>query len=169
MSEHISVMLNEVVDMLAPQDGKVYFDGTFGGGGYTKAILDSADCRVIASDRDEFVAAIAESFKKTYGKRFDFVRSKFSEVRSILKQCGEQKVDGAVLDLGVSNFQLSDAERGFSFREDGPLSMEMGLCEESAFDVIHNTSEQTLANIIYELGEEHFSRRIAKNIKKNLS
>jgi 16S rRNA (cytosine1402-N4)-methyltransferase len=169
MQEHISVMLNEVVAMLAPQDGKVYFDGTFGGGGYTKAILEAANCRVIASDRDEVVIPTANKFKEIYKDRFDFAHAKFSEVQTILSQFNVEKIDGAVLDLGVSNFQLSDGERGFSFREDGPLSMEMGLCEESAFDVIHRVSEQALADIIYELGEERFSRRIAKNIKKNLS
>ncbi|MCR5224804.1 MAG: 16S rRNA (cytosine(1402)-N(4))-methyltransferase RsmH [Alphaproteobacteria bacterium] len=169
MQEHISVMLKEVLEMLAPQDERIYFDGTFGGGGYTKAILEATNCRVIASDRDSVVIPTANKFKEIYKDRFDFSHSKFSDVRTILSRFNVEKIDGAVLDLGVSNFQLSNAERGFSFREDGPLSMEMGLCEESAFDVIRNASEQSLANIIYELGEERFSRRIAKNIKKNLS
>lgn len=169
MQVHVSVMLNEVVSMLGPQDHKIYFDGTFGGGGYTRAILESANCKVIASDRDEVVVPIAAEFKENYKDRFGFSHAKFSSVRDILREHGVEKIDGAVLDLGVSNFQLSDPERGFSFRENGPLSMQMGLCDESAMDVIHKVRESELADIIYEYGDERFSRRIAKNIKKNLS
>lgn len=169
MQDHISVMLNEVICLLDPQAGKIYFDGTFGGGGYTKAILESANCRVVASDRDGVVIPIAEKFKESYSDQFEFAHAKFSNVRDILRNCGVNKIDGAVLDLGVSNFQLSTPERGFSFRENGPLSMQMGLCDESAMDVIHKIRESELADIIYEYGDEHFSRRIAKNIKKNLS
>lgn len=169
MQDHVSVMLNEVVEVLSPQDHGVYFDGTFGGGGYTRAVLESANCRVVASDRDDVVIPIAEKFKETYRERFEFAHARFSNVRDVLQNRGVNKVDGAVLDLGVSNFQLSSPERGFSFRENGPLSMQMGLCNESAMDVIHKIRESELADIIYEYGEEHFSRRIAKNIKKNLS
>ncbi|GHT90610.1 ribosomal RNA small subunit methyltransferase H [Alphaproteobacteria bacterium] len=164
MCEHKSVLLKEVLDMLSPMDGGVYFDGTFGGGGYTKAILGSADCRVIACDRDDRVIKIADDFKKKYGDRFQFFHDKFSNIKSIMRE----DCDGVVLDLGVSNFQLADPERGFSFKSSGPVDMSMGLCNETAMDVIHRYSEKDLADIIYKFGEEHFSRKIAKHIKLNL-
>ncbi len=168
MSEHIPVLLNKVVSALSPSDGKIYFDGTLGGGGYSRAILEKADCSVIACDRDELVKSIAEKLKEEFPARFSFVHSKFSDIRKILEQQGITKVDGIVLDLGLSNFQLKDESRGFSFRSKGDIDMTMGLCDESAMDVIHRYSEEQLANIIYSLGEERFSRRIARNIKRNL-
>lgn len=167
--KHIPVLLSEVVSMLSPKSGGIYFDGTFGGGGYTRAILESADCRVIACDRDQFVKRIADDFADKYQKRFDFFRAKFSDIKSILKRKNIEKVDGIILDLGVSTFQLSDSSRGFSFKLIGPLDMSMGLCEETALEVIRKYSEKELADIIYKFGEEHFSRRIAKNIKMKLS
>ena len=168
MSEHIPVLLNEVVSTLSPSDGKVYFDGTFGGGGYSRAILEKANCSVIACDRDELVKPIAEKLKKEFPSRFSFMHSKFSDIKKILERYNLQKVDGIVLDLGLSNFQLEDGSRGFSFHSKGELDMAMGLCNESAMDVIHHYSEEQLANIIYSLSEERFSRRIARNIKRNL-
>lgn len=172
--EHVSVLLREVVAMLDPQDSCTYFDGTFGGGGYTRAILDAAKkCKVIACDRDPFVQKIAGDFQQKYGDRFAFHHAKFSDIKSILRaeKNGNQTagIDGVVLDLGVSNFQISDADRGFSFKLDGPLDMSMGLCEENALDVLHECTEKQLADIIYRYGEEVFSRRIAKAIKLNLS
>lgn len=181
--KHVSVLLKEVVAMLNPQDSCTYFDGTFGGGGYTRAILDTAKkCKVIACDRDEFVKPIAQNFKEKYGDRFVFHHARFSDIKSIIKhenfaKAGEEVaatteapdgLDGIVLDLGVSNFQISEAERGFSFKLNGPLDMAMGLCEENALDVLHKYSEKELADIIYRYGEEVFSRRIAKSIKANL-
>jgi 16S rRNA (cytosine1402-N4)-methyltransferase len=166
MLPHIPVLLKEVSDMLSPKDGGVYFDGTFGGGGYTRAILAAADCRVIAADRDASVQKIADEIKIAYPERFDFFHAKFGDIKSI---CGtEKKLDGVVLDLGVSTFQLTDPERGFSFNLSGPVDMGMGLCDQTAADVIRKYSKQDLADIIYEFGEERFSRRIADNIKKNL-
>lgn len=167
--EHVSVLLSSVMDALSPRDGAVYFDGTFGGGGYTTKILDSANCKVIATDRDEHVSPIADRVKEKYGERFSFYHAKFSDIRSVLQQEKIAKVDAIVLDLGVSNFQLQDAERGFSFKKDGPLDMTMGLCENSALDILRTYSEKDLANVIYEFGEEPFSRRIAKNIKLHLN
>lgn len=172
MLKHIPVLLNEVIDTLEPKDNAVYFDGTFGGGGYTRAILEAANCKVIACDRDPFVKTFAKDFHEKYSGRFAFSHSKFSEIKSVIEQYKEfspqSRIDGIVLDLGVSNFQLSDPERGFSFRLDGLLNMSMGLCEENALDVIRKYSEKDLADIIYQYGEEHFSRGIAKSIKKNL-
>jgi 16S rRNA (cytosine1402-N4)-methyltransferase len=167
--KHVPVLLSEVLEMLSPQDGAVYFDGTFGGGGYTKAILESANCDVIACDRDAVVKNIADEFSSKYENRFTFLHEKFSKIKSIIDTCGKSKLDGIVLDLGVSNFQLSDSCRGFSFKLDGSLDMSMGLCNETAASIIHNYSEKELADIIYKFGEERFSRRIAKNIKANLS
>ncbi|MDR2681683.1 MAG: 16S rRNA (cytosine(1402)-N(4))-methyltransferase RsmH [Holosporaceae bacterium] len=164
MPIHRSVLLREVLELLSPVDGGVYFDGTFGGGGYSRALLESANCSIIACDRDDRVVAIADDFGKKYLGRFTFFHEKFSSIKSLL----QDPVDGIVLDLGVSNFQLSDPTRGFSFRAAGPIDMSMGLCDETAMDVLRKYSENDLANIIYKFGEEHFSRRIAKNIKLNL-
>lgn len=168
MTEHIPVLLTKVLEVLSPKDGAVYFDGTFGGGGYSKAILEAANCRVIATDRDEHVKNIANHMGKAYGDRFSFYHSKFSEIKSILSHEKISGVDAIILDLGVSNFQLQDADRGFSFKQEGPLDMGMGLCETTALGVIKKYSETDLADIIYKFGEEPFSRRIAKNIKLHL-
>ncbi len=167
--EHIPVLLNEVLSMLSPNSRGIYFDGTLGGGGYTRAILESADCKVIACDRDQYVKRIAEDFVDKYQQRFDFSHAKFSDIKSILKRKNIEKVDGIILDLGVSTFQLSDSSRGFSFKLTGPLDMSMGLSEETALEVIRKYSEKELADIIYKFGEEHFSRKIAKNIKMHLN
>ena len=168
MIEHIPVMLNEVLQFLDPQDNKVYFDGTFGGGGYTQAILNKSDCSVVACDRDEHVFPYADKIKQKYGDKFHFSHSKFSEIKKVVNKFSYSSVDGIVLDLGVSNFQLADASRGFSFKSAGNIDMSMGLCHENAFDLIRRCTEEQLANIIYEFGEERFSRRIAKRIKENL-
>lgn len=168
MSEHVPVLLSEVIEILAPKDNAVYFDGTFGGGGYTQAILEKANCRVIATDRDEHVQKIADSMKNTYGEVFSFHHAKFSDIKQVIESENFSTVDGIVLDLGVSNFQLEDAERGFSFKRAGPLDMSMGLNDQTALDIIRQYSERDLANLIYEFGEEPFSRRIAKNIKLHL-
>ncbi len=168
MCKHISVLLSEVLKFLNPSDNKIYFDGTFGGGGYTKAILNSANCKVVACDRDEYVFPIANEMQTIFQDKFKFSHAKFSDIDKILAEHNIKKIDGIVLDLGVSNFQLQDESRGFSFRFAGNVDMTMGLCDETAMDVIHRLSEQNLANVIYELGEERFSRRIARNIKLNL-
>ncbi|MBE6446912.1 MAG: 16S rRNA (cytosine(1402)-N(4))-methyltransferase RsmH [Alphaproteobacteria bacterium] len=168
MTEHIPVLLREVLEFLNPSDGKIYFDGTFGGGGYTRAILDRANCRVIACDRDDYVKPFANVMREKYSDRFMFSHSKFSDIDVVLQQHNVDKLDGIVLDLGLSNFQLMDQHRGFSFRYAGNLDMSMGLCDENAMNAIHRLSERDLANVIYELGEERYSRRIAKNIKLNL-
>jgi 16S rRNA (cytosine1402-N4)-methyltransferase len=162
-------MLKEVLSMLSPRAKGVYFDGTFGGGGYTRAMLEADDCRVIACDRDAAVGTVADEFARVYGERFRFVHSKFSRIKSILDDCGLEKLDGIVLDLGVSSFQLADPARGFSFRLNGPLDMRMGLCGNTALEIIRKYQERDLANIIYEFGEEPFSRSIAKNIKSSLN
>ena len=159
--EHVSVMLNEVINCLKPKDSDVILDGTFGAGGYSDAILNSANCSVIAIDRDENVVKFAELLKNKYGDRFRFFNTKFSSVKNVVE---ENSLDGLVLDLGVSSMQLDNAARGFSFNKEAPLKMTMGLNNISAHDVINNYDENTIANIIYNYGEEVKSRVIAKKI-----
>ncbi len=165
MSAHYSVMLEDVIAHLAPQDGEVYVDGTFGAGGYTKAFLQSADCTVIAIDRDPTALATAEKLQEEFGKRLIFIQGCFGDALEVVQAAGFNRVDGFVLDVGVSSMQIDQAERGFSFRYDGPLDMRMdGSQGQTAQDIVNNMGEEDLANIIYQYGEERLSRRIAKRI-----
>ena len=162
---HAPVMLNEVLDALQPTGGEVYVDGTFGAGGYTKAILDKANCKVVAIDRDVGAIERAQTLKAQYGDRLIFIPGRFGDVENLLKSAGFEKVDGFVLDLGVSSMQIDQAERGFSFRFDGPLDMRMDVSQgPTAADIVNRMDETALANLIYEFGEERKSRRIAKKI-----
>lgn len=163
---HIPVMLNEVLDYLNPEDGKVYVDGTFGAGGYSKAILQAADCVVVAIDRDESAMKAAQALKEQFPARFVFISGCFGDVDRLLAEAGFEAVDGFVLDLGVSSMQLDEAERGFSFRFDGPLDMRMGRGsgDQSVADLVNTLEEKELADIIYKYGEERKSRHIAKAI-----
>lgn len=164
---HIPVMLHEVLEYLTPKSEGVYFDGTFGGGGYTRAILESCNCTVIATDRDSNVLPITDDMKKEFGDRFLFSLSKFSDIAEVLAEHRIQKIDGLVLDVGVSSFQIDNPERGFSFNKCGDLDMRMGLNKRTALEVIKGLKEKQLADIIYEYGEERASRRIARAIKQN--
>ncbi len=159
--EHISVMVNEVLKYLNPKEGDVILDATFGAGGYTKAILDYANCRVIGTDRDENVLKFADVIKNEYNDRFEFYNLKFSEIKNTME---ENSLDGIVLDLGVSSMQLDNADRGFSFNKEASLKMTMGRNDITAYDVINNYSEKNIADIIYNYGEEVKSRVIAKKI-----
>ncbi|MBN8520965.1 MAG: 16S rRNA (cytosine(1402)-N(4))-methyltransferase RsmH [Alphaproteobacteria bacterium] len=163
-SAHFPVMLPEVISALKPQDGKIYVDGTFGAGGYTRAILKAADCTVIAIDRDPGAKQRAEDLKAEFGDRFIFVPGQFGDVIRIIQEAGFKDVDGFVLDIGVSSMQIDDPSRGFSFRFEGPLDMRMGNTGESAQDIVNTYREEDLANIIYQYGEERQSRRIARRI-----
>ena len=155
-------MLPEVLDALSPVDGGVYVDGTFGAGGYAKAILDAADCTVVAIDRDPDAQKRADEIGSD---RLIFIRGCFGDVEQLLSGAGIEKVDGFVLDLGVSSFQLDEAKRGFSFRYDAPLDMRMDTeYGQSAADLIASADEKELADLIYQYGEERKSRRIAKKI-----
>lgn len=158
---HIPVMLNEMLKVLAPSSGESYLDCTFGAGGYSKAILESCDCYVIALDRDPNVIKRAEEIKQNYGERFDFIKTNFAGSLVKLK---EKKFDGIVLDLGVSSMQLDIADRGFSFLHDGPLDMRMSGQGLSAEEFVNTAEEKELADVIYKYGDESFSRRIAKRI-----
>ncbi len=163
-NHHISVLANEVVASLNLRQGLCYVDCTFGAGGYTKLMLDTCDCKVIAIDRDDIVKETAEIFKIKYKDRFEFVSDKFSNIADVLSSLNVEKVSGIVCDLGVSSMQLDNADKGFSFNKEGPLSMEMGINEVSAYDVVNTYEENEIADIIYKYGEERLSRRIARAI-----
>ena len=159
MSAHVPVMLAEVLEALSPRDGAHYVDGTFGGGGYASAILEAADCRVLGIDRDPAAIARGQALVERFGGRLTLVQGEFSRMKEFTRES-----DGVVLDLGVSSFQFDEPARGFSFREDGPLDMRMGLSGESAADVVNGADERTLSQIIARYGEEKNARRIARAI-----
>jgi 16S rRNA (cytosine1402-N4)-methyltransferase len=160
MSEHVPVMLAEVLEALSPRDGAHYIDGTFGGGGYARAILEAAECHVLGIDRDPDAIARGQSLVAQFAGRLTLVQGCFSQMDELSR--GE--ADGVVLDLGVSSFQFDEAGRGFSFRADGPLDMRMGKDGESAADFVNTASEKMLADIIFRYGEERQSRNIARAI-----
>jgi len=162
--QHIPVMLAEVLDTLQPQGGGIYVDGTFGAGGYTRAILEAADCQVYGIDRDPEAILRAKTMQETFPGKLHPLHGCFGDVQDLLAAAGVAKVDGFVLDLGVSSIQLSTASRGFSFQHDGPLDMRMSLDGESAEDVVNTATEEEIADIIYTYGEERAARKIAKQI-----
>lgn len=156
-------MLTEVMAHLKPAPGEVYVDGTFGGGGYSRAILDTADCEVVAIDRDPAAESRAVALKQDYPERFSFARGRFGDVRMLLNA---RQVDGFVLDIGFSSYQIEEPDRGFSFRQEGPLDMRMDISSQgrTAADVVNESDEKELADLIYRYGEERHSRRVAKAI-----
>lgn len=158
--KHIPVMLGEVLQALAPEDNAVYVDATFGNGGYSEAILQAANCQVIALDRDPNVLPRAQEMAQKYGQRFQFVAGCFGDIENLI----EEPVDGFVFDIGVSSMQLDQAERGFSFGKEGPLDMRMSAQGVSAADIVNSYAEQELADLIYQYGEERKSRQIARQI-----
>jgi 16S rRNA (cytosine1402-N4)-methyltransferase len=164
MNTHVPVMLNEVLATLAPRDGGVYLDGTFGGGGYARAILEKAHCTLWAIDRDPEAIERGASMIARFPGRLHLLHGQFGDMVALLDQAGVTALDGIVLDLGVSSFQLDDPDRGFSFRQDGPLDMRMGKHGTSAADLVNTLPERDLADVLYELGEERASRRIAHAI-----
>ena len=159
MTEHIPVMLNEVVEILAPKQGGTYVDGTFGGGGYSRALLEAADCRVLGIDRDPDAIARGQALVEQFHGRLVLVQAPFSRVDEIAGAS-----DGVVLDLGVSSFQFDEPARGFSFREDGPLDMRMERSGPTAADFVNRADEHTLTDVIARFGEERQARRIARAI-----
>jgi 16S rRNA (cytosine1402-N4)-methyltransferase len=161
---HISVLGRQVVELLAPRDGGVYVDATFGAGGHTRLILAAANCRVIAIDRDPTVVALSAGLVEQAQGRLTLFEDRFSALESVLASAGVKAVDGIVIDLGVSSMQLDQARRGFSFRADGPLDMRMGGSGPSAADVVAAASERDLAAIIATLGEERFARKVARAV-----
>lgn len=163
-ADHIPVLLSQVVASLRPHDGEVYIDGTFGAGGYTRAILDAADARVLAIDRDPSAIALASTLAGEYAGRLTAVEAPFSQLDDVAQAQVLAPVDGVVLDIGVSSMQLDQPERGFSFQTDGPLDMRMSRSGPTAADIVNTTDEATLARILYVLGEERRSRAIARAI-----
>ena len=161
---HIPVLLEEVINALSLTHDEVYVDATFGLGGYTKAILSNQNCKVVAIDRDPLAKGFADNLKKSYADRLYFKEGRFSELGNFLKELEIYKVAGVVFDLGVSSPQLDIQDRGFSFKLNGPLDMRMSSEGPTAEDFLNEVDEGTLANIIYELGDEVYSRRIAKKI-----
>src|SRR4051812_22790733 len=159
MSGHLPVMRSEVLEMLQPRDGAHYVDGTFGGGGYTTAILEAADCKVLGIDRDPAAIARGQALVERFAGRLTLVQGEFSRMDEFT-----QVSDGVVLDLGVSSFQFDQPERGFSFREDGPLDMRMSLEGMSAADFVNSAGHSELASVIARYGEEKNARRIATAI-----
>ena len=161
---HKPVMLAEMLNWLAPKDGGVYIDGTFGAGGYSRAILEKANCKVYAIDRDPTTREFAEILELEFAGRFVWLLGNFVDMCELVAKHGVSEVDGVVLDLGVSSMQLDQAERGFSFMRDGELDMRMGAEGASAADIVNTASESELADIFYYYGEEKDSRRVAKAI-----
>ncbi len=189
---HIPVMLTEMLATLQPRDGAVYLDGTFGGGGYTAAILDRAHCHVWAIDRDETAIARGASLAARYPGRLHLVHGRFGDMLALLTEAGLHALDGVVLDIGVSSYQIDDPERGFSFQSDGPLDMRMGRSQGqpvgqpigramgrpmgrhgiegsqgpdvTAATLVNTLPERELADLLFQLGEERASRRVARAI-----
>jgi len=164
MMPHKPVMLDEMLTSLAPKDDGIYIDGTFGAGGYSRAILRAADCQVYAIDRDPSTRKFAERLEQEFPDRFVWLMGNFSDMCSLVAMHGVHAVDGIVLDIGVSSMQLDEPERGFSFRHDGPLDMRMSDQGTNAADIVNTASESELADIFYYYGEEKMARRIATAI-----
>ena len=165
MQGHVPVMLAEVLATLGPQDGATYLDATFGGGGYARAILEAAPgCTVFAIDRDPDAIARGAALAQRFAGRLHLIEGRFGDMLALLRDRGIAALDGVVMDLGVSSFQLDQAERGFSFRADGPLDMRMEKSGPSAAELVNSLPERELADIIFRFGEERFARRIARTI-----
>lgn len=161
---HRPVLLAEVITALAPRDGAIYVDGTFGGGGYSRALLEAAECRVCGIDRDPRALAAGAALAQRYPHRLDLLQGCFGDMEQLLAARGLTQVDGVALDIGVSSPQIDEPARGFSFRHDGPLDMRMGGTGPTAADVVNNLDEAELADIIARFGEERHARRIARAI-----
>jgi 16S rRNA (cytosine1402-N4)-methyltransferase len=164
LARHVPVLLRPAIQSLNVHDGGVYIDGTFGAGGYTRAILAAANAQVIGIDRDRDAIAGGADLVQAAGGRLTLIEARFSQLEDIARKFGHAAVDGVVLDLGVSSMQLDEAARGFSFRLEGPLDMRMGIEGPSAADVVAHASERDLSAIIAALGEERHARAVARAI-----
>ena len=161
---HIPVLLREVRQILATRSDGIYVDGTFGAGGYSRALLEDASCLVFGIDRDPNAAAAAHALETSSSGRFTFCQGRFGSMVELLAEREIDAVDGVVLDIGVSSMQIDAPERGFSFQKDGPLDMRMEQSGTSAADVVNRMDENDLADLIYHYGEERLSRRVARAI-----
>ncbi len=163
---HLSVMLDQVLEVLAPQAGETYIDATFGAGGYSEAFLQSANCSVIAIDRDPDVMPHVQRLQQAYGERFQFIAGAFGDLVDLLRAANIEALDGVILDLGVSSMQLDQGDRGFSIRNNGPLDMRMSRNGLSAFDVVNEFAVDDLSRILAVYGDERRARAIAKAIER---
>lgn len=161
---HAPVMVAEVIAALHPRDGAIVIDGTFGRGGYALALLDAARVHVLAIDRDPEAIAYGMTLAPRFDGRLTMMPGRFGDMGRLLAAHEIAGVDGVTLDLGVSSPQLDDAERGFSFRADGPLDMRMEKSGATAADIVNHASEQELSQTIATLGEERHARRVARAI-----
>jgi len=161
---HVPVLAAEMVATLAPAAGRLYLDGTFGAGGWSRALLEAAPCRVVAIDRDPEAIIIGRELARSFAGRLTVVEGCFGEMDRLLRPLGIDSVNGVALDLGVSSPQLDDPSRGFSFRADGPLDMRMAGAGSTAADLVNTLPEMALAGLIRTLGEERFARRVARAI-----
>jgi 16S rRNA (cytosine1402-N4)-methyltransferase len=161
---HIPVLLDAVLAALAPRDDAVYVDATFGGGGYSEALLKAAHCRVLGIDRDPDAVRRGRDLAEHYGERLRVLEGRFGDMAELLAPVNPGPIAGIALDLGLSSTQLDTPERGFSFRFDGPLDMRMSGAGQSAADLVASLSESELAGVIGAFGEERFARRIARAI-----
>lgn len=164
LARHIPVLAQPALHYLALRDGGIYIDGTFGAGGYSRAILAAADCRVIGIDRDHSAILRGADLVAQSSGRLTLIEDRFSNLDEVARTVGYDAVDGVVLDIGVSSMQFDEAERGFSFRFDAPLDMRMGSDGPSAADLVAAATERDLSFIISILGEERFARGIARAI-----
>lgn len=171
--EHTPVMLNEVMEQLAPVEGGVYVDCTFGAGGYSRAIMNSKKLTLYSLDQDPDVLPFVQEFKNSLpqGSSFAFIQDNFGNLENVLRDKGVSSIDGIVLDLGISSIQVDRADRGFSFQKEAKLDMRMSQDGYSAYEFVNEADERTLSRIIYLYGDEKKSRRIARNIveKRKLS
>jgi 16S rRNA (cytosine1402-N4)-methyltransferase len=164
---HKSVLLDETVEMLAPEADEIFVDCTLGLGGHTQAILQTAEnVRVIGIDQDTEAIRLASARLQPFGERIQIFHANFADIKAVLAEAGVQKVNGVLADLGVSSLQFDDAKRGFSFRFDAPLDMRMDAASdyETAAELLARLSEEEIADVIYKYGEERMSRRIARRI-----
>lgn len=162
--DHIPVLREAVLAALMPRDGAVYVDGTFGAGGYSAALLAAARCRVLGIDRDPDSVRRGAALAARHPGRLMLIEGRFGDLERLVGETAPGPIAGIALDLGVSSSQLDSAERGFSFRHDGPLDMRMEGAGESAADLLARLSEEELMELIHSLGEERFARRVARAI-----
>ena len=163
-TKHHPVMLNQILSIISPQHGGTFIDCTFGGGGYSQAILKFPDTKVIAIDRDKLTDKFANNLKKKFPDRFDFFQEKFSNLDKIVKKNLNPRA--IIFDLGLSSLQIADQQRGFSFESENFLNMEMGLNARSAYNVVNHLEKKYLATIIKIFGEEKDAKIIANKIDK---
>ncbi len=165
-ARHVPVLRDEATGLLKAREGSVHVDGTFGAGGYARAILAVPGTRVFAIDRDPSAIAAGRALAERYPGRLELIAGRFSDMEDLLAARGVKAVDGVVLDLGVSSMQLDEAGRGFSFLRNGPLDMRMEQAGRTAADVVNTAPEKELADILWRYGEERRSRAIARAIAR---